>query len=155
MGAGSPALRLAAVLALLLAMWAVQPSSAQSPSAPAPPEAKDDLTITDDEIEQRARLLGLSDDAREQLNELVKETFRQLIMAKSTQDRLRELQEEVIRSNPGKAREELIAILHERQKDLGAALSKQAVESARAALLSKFRAEAKQQLMDERRKLKK
>jgi hypothetical protein len=66
---------------LLLAMSAVRPLSAQSPSAPVPPEAKDDLTITDGEIEQRARLLEL----KANISNEVMEISQELVRAKSTQ----------------------------------------------------------------------
>jgi peptidyl-prolyl cis-trans isomerase SurA len=83
----------------------------------------------------------------------VKEAFEELVKAQSAQDRWREMQEEVVRSNPGKSREELMSILRERRRELGLAMQKQAVESARAAVVLKLRRKAEAELIDERLKL--
>jgi len=108
-----------------------------------------DEAITARDIEQRARFMGLNSNITDQ----AKEAFQRLIKAESTQAAMQKLQEEVIRSNPGKSREELIAIFQERQKQLGMALQKQAVESARAGLLPKLQKDAREELINERLKL--
>ncbi len=108
-----------------------------------------DEAITARDIEQRARFTGLAANISEQ----VKENFERLLKADGTQAALRKLQEEVVSSNPGKSRDELLAILKERQQQLGLALQKKAVESARAVLLPKLNKVARDELVDERLKL--
>jgi peptidyl-prolyl cis-trans isomerase SurA len=108
-----------------------------------------DEAITARDIDQRARFKGLSAN----IGDEAKEAFQRLIKAESTHAAMQKLQQDVIRSNPGKSREELLAIFQERQKEIGTALQKQAVESARASLLPKLRKDARDELIDERLKL--
>ncbi len=108
-----------------------------------------DDAITAYEIEQRARFLGLSTN----LGPQAKEAFQRLVKSDSTEQQIKALQQDVIRSNPGKSREQLIAIFQERQKELGTALQKQALESARSALMPKLRKDAKEELIEDRLKL--
>jgi peptidyl-prolyl cis-trans isomerase SurA len=108
-----------------------------------------DEPITAYQIEQRARLLALNANISEQ----AKENFQRLVKAESTNARFRELQEEVLRANQGKSREQIMAIFQERQKQFATALQKQAVDSARAGVLPKVKKEAKEELIEERLKL--
>ena len=108
-----------------------------------------DEEITARDIDQRARFLGLG----AKIGEQAKEHFQRLIKSESTQEEMRKLEKEVVGSNPGKTREELIAIFQERQKQFGIALQKKAIESARAGLLPKWRKQAAEELIDERLKL--
>jgi peptidyl-prolyl cis-trans isomerase SurA len=108
-----------------------------------------DDAITAYDIEQRARLLGLSSNVGPQ----AKEAFQRLVKSESTEQQMKALQQEVIRSNQGKTREQLIAIFQERQKEFGIALQKQALESARATLMPKLKTEAKEELIEDRLKL--
>jgi peptidyl-prolyl cis-trans isomerase SurA len=108
-----------------------------------------DDAITAYDVEQRARLLGLSSNVGPQ----AKEAFQRLVKSESTEQQMRALQQEVIRSNQGKTREQLIAIFQERQKEFGISLQKQALESARAALMPKLKSEAKEELIEDRLKL--
>ena len=136
--------------------WA---ATAKSDTAKSPPPSSrggqgivvvvNDDAITAYEIEQRARFLSLSTNVGPQ----AKEAFQRLVKSDNTEKQLRALQEDVIRSNPGKSREELVAIFQERQKQFGMALQKQAMESARGAALPKLRQEAKEELIEERLKL--
>jgi hypothetical protein len=73
-------------------------------------------------------------------------------LRRAQKDKLRSLEEDVVRSNPGKSRQELMAIFAERQKELGIALQKQAIENARCALLPKLRKDAKEELVTKRLK---
>jgi peptidyl-prolyl cis-trans isomerase SurA len=167
------AVRLVAILASALALCGLDASAwtatAQSASRQWTATAKSDDTkapviargqqgivvvVNDDaitayEIEQRARFLGLSANIGEQ----AKQNFQRLVKAESTEAQLRALQQDVIRANQGKSREELIAIFQERQKQFGMALQKQAVESARSAILPKLRKDAKEELIEERLKV--
>ena len=108
-----------------------------------------DDAITAYEIEQRARLIALSSNIGQQ----AKEQFQRLVKSESTEQAMRKLQEDVIRANPGKTRDQLIAIFQERQKEFGMSLQKQALESARASLVPKFKTEAKEELIEDRIKL--
>jgi peptidyl-prolyl cis-trans isomerase SurA len=108
-----------------------------------------DDAITAYEIEQRARFLAITANVGEQ----AKAQFQQLVKSQGTEERMRALQQEVIRSNPGKTREQLIAIFQERQKEFGLSLQKQALEGARAAVLPKLKKDAREELIEERLKL--
>ncbi len=108
-----------------------------------------DEPITAYEVEQRSRFLALNANVTEQ----AKEKFQQLVKAESTNAQFRALQEEVIRTNPGKSREQLMAIFGERQKQLATTLQKQALEGARAALVPRLKKDAQEELIDERLKL--
>lgn len=168
------AAHLTAILAFALGLWgwqasersaAAQPKTSKRWAARADPANSaatptrrrrhgiavvvNDEIITGYDIEQRARFLGLSASISAQ----AKERFNSLVKAESTTKQLRALQEKVIRNNPGKSKEELIAIFKERQKQFGAALQEKAIASARAGLLPKLRKEAKQKLIDDRLKL--
>ena len=108
-----------------------------------------DEPVTAYQIEQRARLLALNANISEQ----AKDNFQRLVKAESTTAQFRALQEEVIRTNQGKSREQLIAIFQERQKKLAMSLQKQAVDSARASVLPRLKKDAKEELIDERLKV--
>lgn len=108
-----------------------------------------DEPVTAYQIDQRARLLALNANIAAQ----AKENFQRLVKADSTTAQFRALQEEVIRNNPGKSREQLIAIFQERQKQLAISLQKQAVDSARAGVLPRLKKDAKEELIEERLKL--
>lgn len=108
-----------------------------------------DDAITAYEIEQRARFLAMSANIGPQ----AKEAFQKLVKSESTEQQLKALQQDVIRSNPGKSREQLIAIFQERQKEFGISLQKQALESARSTLLPKLKKDAKEELIEDRLKL--
>ena len=140
----------------MLGMWGVQPSewtlAAQPtcPSASAEPSNStaaviNGVPITHGEIEQRARLLAL----RANVSDQAKEEFQRLIKADSTHAAIEKLKEDVVRSNPGRSQDELIAIFKEGLQQLGMAPQKQAVESARCALLPKLRENAREQLIEE------
>ena len=85
--------------------------------------------------------------------EQAKENFQRLVKAESTNAQFRAIQEEVIRANQGKSREQIIAIFQERQKQFAMSLQKQALDSARAGILPQLRKDAKEELIDERLKL--
>lgn len=146
---------LGAILAFVLGIWGIAPSQWTSAAQSGRGGEQgivvvvNDEPITGYEVEQRARFLGLGTDVSNQ----AKEAFAKLAQSESTETKLRNLQQDVIRSNPGRSREELIAIFQERQKQLGMELQKQALDSARATLLPKLRKDAKEDLIEERLKL--
>jgi peptidyl-prolyl cis-trans isomerase SurA len=143
--------------------WSTKTSSAKTSSAKtasedASPRSKGEqgivLLVNDDpitayQIEQRARLLALNVNVSEQ----AKENFQRLVKAESTNARFRALQEEVLRENQGKSREQIIAIFQERQKQFAATLQKQAIDSARAGVLPRVKNQAKEELIEERLKV--
>ncbi|MFZ1104466.1 MAG: peptidylprolyl isomerase [Hyphomicrobiaceae bacterium] len=169
--------RAAAAIAasLALAVWGWQPADLAAQSAPvkksaattksstprdpktAPPSrggqgivvVVNDEAITAYEIGLRARLLALSANISDQ----AKANFQSLLKSPALEAKLKQLQDEVIRSNPGKTREQLIAIMQERQKQIGQSLQKQAVESARATVMPKLKNDAREELIDDRLKM--
>jgi peptidyl-prolyl cis-trans isomerase SurA len=141
------AVRLPTAVALALGAWGLWICTATSE-----PKVGVDINgdaITHDEIEQRARLLALSANITEQ----AKAHFQRLLKSGDLDAKMKALQGEVVTGNPGKTREELIAIMKERQKEIGTALQKEAIEAARAEVLPKLRKDAKEELIDERLKL--
>ena len=158
-----------ASLALALPIWGWQPADlvAQSPVKKSAAATKADgptapsrggqgivVIVNDDaitayEIEQRARFIGLSANIGEQ----AKANFQRLIKSPDLEEKMKELQREVVTSNPGKSREQLIAIIQERQKQIGMSLQKQALEGARAAIMPKLKKDAREELIDDRLKL--
>lgn len=155
-----PILHLAAILALALGLvgwpWSQRGLAAQTAKSDASSRGSqgiivvvNDDAITAYEVEQRARLIGLTSNVGQQ----AKENFQRLVKSPSTEEQMRVLQQEVIRANPGKTREQLIAIFQERQKEFGLSLQKQALESARSALVPKFKKDAKEELIEDRLKL--
>lgn len=168
-----PVTRLAIMVALAVGIlcppWVAVPSAAQTaaPARKSANAAKDegarpgprgeqaivvlvnDEPVTAYQIEQRARLLTLNAN----LSEQAKENFQRLVKAESTTTRFRALQEEVIRNNQGKSREQLVAIFQERQKEFAMTLQKQALDSARSGILPRLKKDAKEELIDERLKV--
>jgi peptidyl-prolyl cis-trans isomerase SurA len=160
---------------LALAVWGWQPPDLAAQSAPvkksaaatksgtpsspkAAPRSRsgqgivvvvNDQAITAYEIELRARLLALSTNVGKQ----AKANFERLVKSPGLQAKLKGIQDDVIRSNPGKSREELIAIIQERQKQIGQSLQSQAVESARASIMPKLKKDATEELIDDRLKM--
>lgn len=109
----------------------------------------DDEPITGYEIDQRQRLIGLSANVGEQ----AQEAFKRLIQNPSTTEHLKSILGEVIKSNPGKTREQIIAIFEERKKQYAISLQKQALDQARSSVLPTLRKSALDELIDEKLKL--
>ena len=108
-----------------------------------------DEPVTAYEIQQRARFLAVN----ENISEQVKAQFQRLAQSESTNKQVRAILEEIIRSNPGKSREEIGAIFEQRKNQFAMNMQKQAIDSVRAGLVPKFRKEAQEELIDERLKL--
>jgi peptidyl-prolyl cis-trans isomerase SurA len=130
------------------------PAKAQGQTSPSKGEQAivalvNDEPVTGYEIEQRAKFLALNAN----VSERVKENFKRLAQAESTNQQLRALLEDVVAKNPGKTREQIGAIFEERKKQFALGLEKQAVENARSGMLPQFRKEAKEELIEERLKL--
>src|SRR5207247_1223763 len=87
------------------------------------------------------------------VSEQVKENFKRMVQAESTNKQVRAILDEVIRANPGKSREQIGAIFEQRKTQFAMGLQKQAADSARAGLIPKFKKEAQEELIEERLKL--
>jgi peptidyl-prolyl cis-trans isomerase SurA len=108
-----------------------------------------DDPITAYEIEQRARLMALQSN----IGERAQESFKRLVQAEGTQQRLRQVLQETIQANQGKTREQVLAIFEERKQQFAANLQRQALESARASVLPSLKKGALEELIEERLKI--
>jgi peptidyl-prolyl cis-trans isomerase SurA len=109
-----------------------------------------DEPITNYEIEQRQKYLSLSAGG---IQDQARQNFKSLISAKSTTESLRNILRETIKANPGKSKEEILAIFEKRKKDYAVSLQKRAVASARATVLPGLRKKAMDELIEERLKV--
>jgi peptidyl-prolyl cis-trans isomerase SurA len=107
-----------------------------------------DEPITGFEIQQRASLLGGGN-----VNAQAQANFQAMIKNPKTTERLKAILNEVIQANPGKSKDEIIAIFDKRKKDFGQGLQRQAVEQARAQASPGAKKQALEELIDERLKL--
>ena len=108
-----------------------------------------DEPITGYEIDQRQRLLGLSSN----VGEKAQANFKRMLQDPSTTERLKAILGEVIKANQSKTREEVIAIFEERKKQFAISMQRQAMDSARSAVLPTLRKSALDELIEERLKL--
>lgn len=109
-----------------------------------------DQPITNYEIQQRQRYLGLG---ASDIQKKAQANFKSLIGRKSTSENLREILREIIKSNPGKSKEQVLAIFERRKKQYAQKLQKQAVAQARQSVLPGLRKQALDELIDESLKL--
>lgn len=109
-----------------------------------------DEPITAYEVLLRQQFLGLSASG---ISEKAQESMKQLAKSEATAARWQEMQKKVIADNRGKSRDEIIAILKERQKDLGKSLQQQALANARASILPGLKKKALEELIEEKLKL--
>ncbi len=109
-----------------------------------------DEPITNYEVEQRQRYLGLSASG---IQKKAKTNFQSLIKSKSTTDRLRAILREIIQANPGKSKEQILAIFERRKKSYAKSLQQRAVASARKSVLPGLRKKALDELIEERLKI--
>ncbi|MDX2289596.1 MAG: SurA N-terminal domain-containing protein [Hyphomicrobiaceae bacterium] len=109
-----------------------------------------DEPITNFEIDQRQRLLGLS---ASDIQEKAKSSFQNLVKAESTSEKLKAILKKTIDENRGKSREDILAIFEKRKMAFAQTLREQAVASARAAVLPGLRKQAIDELIEERLKL--
>lgn len=107
--------------------------------------------ITAYEIEQRARLMALSSGGDIQAR--AQATMKQLATSEAVNARWKQIVQDTINANQGKSREQVIAIIQEKQKAYSLGLQKQAVESARSAVLPGMRTKAREELIEEQIKL--
>ncbi len=105
--------------------------------------------ITAYEIEQRARLMALGADIQSRAQAKMKE----LASSEAVNARWKQIVQETVNANQGKSRDQIMAILQDRQKVYSQGLQKQAVEHARASTFPSMRENAKKELIEELIKL--
>ncbi len=108
-----------------------------------------DEPITAYEVERRARFMSLSADIKERATD----NFKRMIQQPSVSQKLKSILEDVLKTNKGKSREQLIAIFEERKKAFAMSMQKQAVENARTSYIRQFRKKGLEELIEERLKL--
>lgn len=108
-----------------------------------------DEPITGFEVEQRQRLAGLGANIQGK----AQENFQALIKSPSTTQKVRAILEDVVKSNPDKSKDEVLAIFERRKKEFALGLQKQAVESARRSVLPGLRKNALDDLIEEKIKM--
>jgi peptidyl-prolyl cis-trans isomerase SurA len=111
-----------------------------------------DEPVTGYEVQQRAAFLAVSGGGAG-VTERARENLKNIAQQESTSQRMRAILEETVKANPGKTREQVIAAFEERKKAFVQSLQRQAVESAKASLVPKFKKQALEELIDERLKL--
>lgn len=108
--------------------------------------------ITAYEVEQRARLMALSSD----IGARAQENMKRMATSQAVNARWKQIVEETIKTHQNsKTREQIIAIIQERQKAYSMELQKQAIASARASAFSQpqIRSKAREELIEEMIKL--
>ncbi len=108
-----------------------------------------DDPITGYEIDQRQRFMALSSN----IGERAQANFKRSLQDPSLQEKLKGILDQIIKSNPGKTKEQILAIFEDRKKQFAQGLQKQAVESARASVLPALRKQALDELIEERLKV--
>ncbi len=107
-----------------------------------------DEPVTGFEVSQRSQMLSGADVASK-----AQERFKALIQAPSTSERLKAILQEVIKANPGKTKEQILAVFEQRKKQFAVDLQKQAVEGARSNVMPAVRKAALEELIDEKLKM--
>ena len=102
--------------------------------------------ITNYEIDQRARLLGLQNS---DMGSRVQENMKRMVQSEDVNKRWKAIVDETVAANQGKTREQIIAIVQDKQKAFTLGLQKQAVDSARASAVPGMREKAKSELIEE------
>lgn len=108
--------------------------------------------ITAYELEQRARLMALTSD----IGARAQENMKRLATSQSVNARWKQIVEDTVKAHQhSKTREQIMALIQERQKSYSMELQKQAIASARAAAFSQpqIRSKARDELIEEMIKL--
>ncbi len=108
-----------------------------------------DEPITAYEVDQRATLMALGAN----IGERAQANFKRLAQDPNINNQLRSILEETIKSNPGKSREQILAVFEERKKNFIMGLQRRAIESARAGVLPTLREKALDEIIEERLKI--
>lgn len=105
-----------------------------------------DDPITAYEIEQRQRLMSQSSAVGKE----AQARFQSLIRSDATKQKMEALQKQIIADNPGKSRDELIAMIKLRVQAYAKELQQQALAGVRSGAMAGLRQKAIDQLIDER-----
>jgi peptidyl-prolyl cis-trans isomerase SurA len=108
-----------------------------------------DEPITGYEVNQRATLLSMSTN----IGERAQANFKRLAQDPSVNTKIRGILEETIKANPGKSREQVLAIFEERKKAFVVGMQRSAIESARSSVLPGLREKALDEIIDEKLKI--
>lgn len=108
-----------------------------------------DEPITGYEVNQRATLLSMSTN----IGERAQANFKRLAQDPSVNTKIRGILEETIKANPGKSREQVLAIFEERKKAFVVGMQRTAIESARSSVLPGLREKALDEIIDEKLKV--
>lgn len=108
-----------------------------------------DEPITAYEVDTRARFMAISGNIADR----ARAAMKSIAENPNTSTRLRAILDETIKANPGKSREQIIALFEARKKTFVLGLQRQAVETARAGLIPTLRKKALDELIEERLKL--
>ena len=108
-----------------------------------------DEPITAYQLDARARLMLLGTN----IGEKASENMKRLIQSEETNKRWRKLVEDTVQQNPGKTREQVMAILEQKKAALAASLREQAIAGARASIIPTMRRQARDDLIEEQLKL--
>jgi peptidyl-prolyl cis-trans isomerase SurA len=108
-----------------------------------------DEPITAFEVERRAQFMALSANIQDR----ARANLKAIAENPATNERLKAILDETIKSNPGKSREQIIAAFEERKKAFVLSLQQQAIASAKASMVPTFRKKALEELIEERLKL--
>lgn len=107
-----------------------------------------DEPVTHYEVLQRARLLSLNG-----VGEKAQENFKRLAQSEDTNKRFRAIIEDIVKSNQGKSREQIIALIEARKKVFAQSLQQQALDSARGAAVARVTKDAQEEIIEEKLKL--
>jgi peptidyl-prolyl cis-trans isomerase SurA len=107
-----------------------------------------DEPVTGFEVDRRAILLSGAS-----VQNQAKANFQAIVKNPKTTQRLKALLNQVVQANPGKSRDEVIAIFEKRKKEFGISLQREAFQSARKSALPAMRKKALEELIDEKLKL--
>lgn len=125
------------------------PSEARGPAAHSIAALVNDEPITGFAVEQRAAFMSLSGNFQDR----ARANLKAIAENPATNERLKAMLEDTIRSNPGKSRDHIIKVFEERKKAFVQSLQQQAVSSAKASLVPTYRKKALEELIEERLKL--
>ncbi|MDX2309401.1 MAG: SurA N-terminal domain-containing protein [Hyphomicrobium sp.] len=108
-----------------------------------------DEPITGYEITMRQRMMGMGSN----IGPKAEANFKALLKSPQTNERWKKIVEATVKSNQGKSREEIMAILDGKRKEFGKSLQQQAIESARQSVAPGLRNQALEELIEERLKI--
>lgn len=109
-----------------------------------------DEPITKYEINLRQRYLALS---ASDIQKKAQSNFKSMITAKSTTEKLRGILKETIQANPGKSKEQIIAIFERKKKAFAKNMQQKAVARARSSVLPGLEKKALEELIEEKIKI--